>query len=75
MFRSVASGGADVSVTWGDVVALRELARNVEVPSSVQGILAEVISGAVAAGHFISPRTAMHALGLVRAAAAIRCSR
>lgn len=74
MFRSVASGGADVSVAWGDVVALRELARSVQVPDSVQGILAEVISGAVAAGHFISPRTAMHALGLVRAAAAIRGS-
>lgn len=73
MFRSVAaSGGADVSIPWGDVVALRELARTVEVPSSVEGILAEVISGAVSAGHFISPRTAMHALGLVRAAAAIR---
>ena len=74
MFHSVASGAVDVSIPWGDVVALRELARNVEVPSSVQGILAEVISGAVAAGHFISPRTAMHALGLVRAAAAIRGS-
>lgn len=72
MFRSVASGGADVSVRWGDVVALRELARQVNVPSGVEGILAEVIAGAVSSGHFISPRTAMHALGLVRAAAAIR---
>ncbi len=76
MFRSVASNRdrANVSVAWGDVVALRELAKDVKVPDSVQGILAEVISGAVAAGHFISPRTAMHALGLVRAAAAIRGS-
>ena len=75
MFRSVAAGGgADAAIPWGDVVALRELARNCQVPDSVQGVLAEVISGAVAAGHFISPRTAMHALGLVRAAAAIRGS-
>ena len=73
MFRSVAAGGgADAAVPWGDVVALRELARNCQVPDSVQGILAEVIAGAVSSGHFISPRTAMHALGLVRAAAAIR---
>ena len=75
MFRSVAAGGgADAAVPWGDVVALRELARNCQVPDSVQGILAEVIAGAVSSGHFISPRTAMHALGLVRAAAAIRGS-
>lgn len=76
MFRSVAGncGGASVLVPWGDVVALRELARRVRIPDSVEGILAEVIAGAVSAGHFISPRTAMHALGLVRAAAAIRGS-
>lgn len=72
MFRAVASDRPDVSVLWSDVQSLRRRARNVEIPSDVLGILAEVIAGAVAAGHFISPRTAMHARGLVQAAAAIR---
>lgn len=74
MFNTVAASGdrAPVSVAWQDVVLLRRRAREVEVPSDVLGILAEVIAGAVSSGHFISPRTAMHARGLVQAAAAIR---
>lgn len=76
MFETVAASGDrdPVSVSWSDIKLLRKAAREVEVPSDVLGILAEVIAGAVAAGHFISPRTAIHARGLVQAAAAIRGS-
>ena len=76
MFTTVAASGdrIPVSVAWQDVVLLRKQAREVEVPSDVLGILAEVIAGAVATGHFISPRTAIHARGLLQAAAAIRGS-
>lgn len=73
MFESIeTSPQGQGSIAWEELVALKAAAKSVQIPDGIRRILAEVIASAVASGVTISPRTAMHAQALVRAAAAIR---
>jgi MoxR-like ATPase len=58
-------------VTWADVVELQEQTANVKINKHIKQIVAKVIEELISLDASISPRTAMKALSLIRAAAAI----
>ena len=72
MFEAASNGNhKDFLVDVVEIVELQEAAGIVEIPTSVDKILAELIASAVEGGAFISPRTAMYARKLVAASAVI----
>lgn len=72
MFKSVEGSENDTaSVSWDDVMELQMLASSVNVSDGIMSMLAEILAELRADGITISPRTAMIALKMVRAAAAI----
>ena len=58
-------------ITWDDVAALQERARQATVSDSMQGMLANIVVDLLADKIVISPRTAVKAMQLAQAAAAI----
>ena len=64
------NGGA-VTIEFAEILKLQEKAKKVVVPDQVQRVLSELIASTVAGGAVVSPRTAIYAVELIRAAAAI----
>jgi len=64
------NGGA-VTIEFAEILKLQEKAKKVVVPDQVQRVLSELIASTVAGGAVVSPRTAIYAVELIRAAAVI----
>ena len=63
--------GVGATITFAEIIELQKKCKEVTVPTAVKKILAELLAKAGEKGEKISPRTAMLALDLVRAAATI----
>lgn len=61
----------DASIEWSEIKAMQAKAKACVVSSSIKAILAEMLAKAGEKGTAISPRTAMLAMSIVRAAAVI----
>lgn len=73
LFAAVSKNGngENMAIEFEEVLRLQRATKMVIVPESVSRILAELIANAVATGATVSPRTAVHALDIIRASAVI----
>lgn len=65
------NGNGSVSIEFAEILRMQEKAKKVVVPNHVQRVLAELIASTVAGGAVVSPRTAIYAVELIKAAASI----
>lgn len=61
----------DAEISWEEIQTMQAKAKACVVPTSIKAILAEMLAKAGEKGQVISPRTAIYALSIARAAATI----
>jgi MoxR-like ATPase len=63
--------GGTATIEFAEILRMQDKAKKVVVPDQVRRVLAELIASTVAGGAVVSPRTAIYAVELIKAAAAI----